>query len=871
MTKVKNCFRIIFLSIFLTFFIPFLSTQATEYQKVSLGDTIRIGEFLYEDDYTASTADCTLTIYDSAGTLKYTGTMTENANGWHYHDYAVGAGEALGNWPTSMACGTAGVDLVIVDKTFTVIPTTTTTNDAIAASVWNSSTRSLTTFGSLVTDVVTAVWSSSTRSLTTFGTLVADIWTNGTRTLTGAGLGSGSLALQSDVITASSSLSALINTRASLSNQEAGWTVVMSNADRVLAGNTYRTKIFLTNYASIPTNSFATPAISLYDSARNLVVSGIAMTNLSAGVYEYTYSIPAAAAQGLWESIVSTEVESGKTIQTNDYWTVEGSPAQVIINSITDDTIPSINANVTISNEGLTGYEYHYEWCVVSGTGNSCGGGDDVFYASAAKYLNAGEDWNTNLTATVPSAGDYHFKLVVYYGVEQSGAARSFTAFSLAPTLSQETFRFYVGQKLFNPNDPWPPGPFNNGENSDIFEGQFPPFFGQVIRLRIGLKVTSRDLPATQKQFKMQFAELTALSCSNQSSGWIDMGNPGSAALWRGINIPELADGSVLPNNLLSTGDIKGSYEEQNPTPFNPAVNQNQIIEYDWAMQNNISSPTGKNYCFRMVESGGTVLDAYTRYPRVATMITPFDSTSSTINYVTGGDLMHTNANGSKITLTAPPNYLSASYVFDMFSFDYSNYVDQIGAQPSGKTGAHSYIYRMSAEKDNVPSSSFSQTLTVKIDYRDSEVSSINESSLVIYKYDGTDWTALPTTVDATNNTATATVTSFSSFGLFGDAVMATPTPTPTPTPMATQNTGGGGGSGGGGVAAILPTATPSVVRDTADFNNDGKVNSVDFSIMLFFWKAEPPFNNPFVDTNKDGRVDSVDFSILMYRWGTKK
>ena len=128
----RTIFRIIFLSIafifFISFFIPFFSTQALEYQRVSLGDTIRIGEFLYEDDYTASTADCTLTIYDSAGTQKYTGTMTENANGWHYHDYAVGGGEALGNWPTSMACGTAGVDLVIVDKTFTVIPAKTTTD-----------------------------------------------------------------------------------------------------------------------------------------------------------------------------------------------------------------------------------------------------------------------------------------------------------------------------------------------------------------------------------------------------------------------------------------------------------------------------------------------------------------------------------------------------------------------------------------------------------------------------------------------------------------------------------------------------------------------------------------------------------------------
>lgn len=44
-----------------------------------------------------------------------------------------------------------------------------------ADKVWGTAARSLTTFGSLVTDVTTAVWAAGTRSLTTFGTLVADV------------------------------------------------------------------------------------------------------------------------------------------------------------------------------------------------------------------------------------------------------------------------------------------------------------------------------------------------------------------------------------------------------------------------------------------------------------------------------------------------------------------------------------------------------------------------------------------------------------------------------------------------------------------------------------------------------------------------
>ncbi|MEI6280734.1 MAG: hypothetical protein WCP17_01910, partial [bacterium] len=106
------------------------------------------------------------------------------------------------------------------------------------------------------------------------------------------------------------------------------------------------------------------------------------------------------------------------------------SPAQVLINSITDNSIPSISANITITNEGFVDTEYQYEWCVVSDINNSCGGGDDVFYASAAKLISSGESWVTDKGATVPSAGTYYFKLKVTFGNEYSIASQIFTAVS---------------------------------------------------------------------------------------------------------------------------------------------------------------------------------------------------------------------------------------------------------------------------------------------------------------------------------------------------------------------------------------------------------------------------------------------------------
>jgi len=51
-----------------------------------------------------------------------------------------------------------------------------------------------------------------------------------------------------------------------------------------------------------------------------------------------------------------------------------------------------------------------------------------------------------------------------------------------------------------------------------------------------------------------------------------------------------------------------------------------------------------------------------------------------------------------------------------------------------------------------------------------------------------------------------------------------------------------------------------------ADLNFDGKVDLVDFSILLYFWGQKNPANR-CADINSDGIVNIVDFSIMMYWW----
>jgi len=56
-------------------------------------------------------------------------------------------------------------------------------------------------------------------------------------------------------------------------------------------------------------------------------------------------------------------------------------------------------------------------------------------------------------------------------------------------------------------------------------------------------------------------------------------------------------------------------------------------------------------------------------------------------------------------------------------------------------------------------------------------------------------------------------------------------------------------------------------VPRSSDLNRDGKVNLVDFSIMLFWWNTDGGTSNPSADINGDKRVNLTDFSILLFNW----
>jgi len=154
------------------------TVHATDYQQCALSSTCTIGEFLYNDDYTALTgASCTITAKNPDGSPFVTSAaMTGRSDGWYSYDATIGATTGL---YTATICCTPASGLMCLDKSFEV-KTPASGSSLTPADIWSYSDRTLTSYGTLVSDI----WNYSTRSLSTFGNLVGDIWSYSNKTLT---------------------------------------------------------------------------------------------------------------------------------------------------------------------------------------------------------------------------------------------------------------------------------------------------------------------------------------------------------------------------------------------------------------------------------------------------------------------------------------------------------------------------------------------------------------------------------------------------------------------------------------------------------------------------------------------------------------
>lgn len=69
------------------------------------------------------------------------------------------------------------------------------------------------------------------------------------------------------------------------------------------------------------------------------------------------------------------------------------------------------------------------------------------------------------------------------------------------------------------------------------------------------------------------------------------------------------------------------------------------------------------------------------------------------------------------------------------------------------------------------------------------------------------------------------------------------------------------------GTSLSLFVGVEGKATSNSDLNRDGKVNLIDFSILIFWWGTPGGNSNPPADINQNGKVGLEDFSILLFNW----
>ena len=69
------------------------------------------------------------------------------------------------------------------------------------------------------------------------------------------------------------------------------------------------------------------------------------------------------------------------------------------------------------------------------------------------------------------------------------------------------------------------------------------------------------------------------------------------------------------------------------------------------------------------------------------------------------------------------------------------------------------------------------------------------------------------------------------------------------------------------GTTLSLAVGVEGKPTSNSDLNRDGKVDLIDFSILIFWWGTSGGSTNPPADVNQNGNVGLEDFSILLFNW----
>ena len=215
-------------------------------------------------------------------------------------------------------------------------------------------------------------------------------------------------------------------------------------------------------------------------------------------------------------------------------------------------------------------------------------------------------EWDWVVQNNTAPAGTYFFRMVKPDGTALDGYVNYPQATAVVSTFTQRDYRWYRNANAVNPAT-------NDGLAAQSTAMTAIHNKNVAYRLRMNVEIGGVALGAATQAFKLQYS-------TNTSTGpWTDVGFIGSiTSTWRGVDNGTPVDGAtVAAGLLLATSNVRGTYEENNPSATNPfPANIGQRIEYDWVVSS-YSVTHDTIYFFRVVQADGTALDTYTLYPTV--------------------------------------------------------------------------------------------------------------------------------------------------------------------------------------------------------------------------------------------------------------
>jgi len=138
-----------------------------------------------------------------------------------------------------------------------------------------------------------------------------------------------------------------------------------------------------------------------------------------------------------------------------------------------------------------------------------------------------------------------------------------------------------------------------------------------------------------------------------------------------------------------------------------------------------------------------------------------------------GGTVSAASTEGGGVTVMVPPNAVVDDTTITITPIGTAQSL--VGSPPAGSFMVGGYVYRISATSDGEAVTTFSAAVTLTFTYTDAQASGLDESTLVVYRWDTStsQWVALPSTVNPATNTVTATTAQFSYFAIMGGAAPA--------------------------------------------------------------------------------------------------